>query len=630
MPRTDPEMQSAIEKAYASPEWAQMTPSQHLHVVGLAQQGKDINMADIMKNVPRGQEYPAQRPGAMMVQKRLPERWYDEPLFFLKEGAMQAKSAVRKELGSDEQLQEDLDEFMGPTRVGVRAFGAALPGLAQGVARAALPQGDAPEAAAAPDQPADAPPPPPDPTTGAAEMARDMRSMEQAVGMSVMATPQIRARTGRLREIADEMSALEAAGMDANSEPMKRLQKARDTEEGALRYAEEIARERQDVQTARSAVELKHRQRQAESQEALKSLYEAKMAAKQTEIDNWQEEHGQINMNDAIMQKSPLGIIAAVLTGVGSAIGAYAATMAGTENFAARMAERGLQARLQAKKAELAKSAAMGKELKSDYAKLRDVMGDELAADLAFRVRDMNAVLKSMDDQISLMKEGEDKANAQANRQAVLMKREQDQMELNRRMQAQTLQGLQAEGVMANQIMRAKMDEDKVNASMAMAARKAARAGVARGERLTPTVIEKVSNLQAAEKEVLKLKEEFKKVGPEGFIPFWDYVPGTDAKDYRSKAEASAVQLVKSLSGAQVTDKEREYIMGLIPTAGTSAAVAEQKFEELVNFARTKRVTFMQNLQSAGYDAASLFGQNPQMQPTGALQGMGIPTREAY
>jgi len=143
-------------------------------------------------------------------------------------------------------------------------------------------------------------------------------------------------------------------------------------------------------------------------------------------------------------------------------------------------------------------------------------------------------------------------------------------------------------------------------------------AGAAGAKQLSQPTVEKITNIDASIKDIDRLEAEF--MDKTGWASIFNqFVPGSDAKEYKLSAQAAIVAMVKNISGAQVSEKELERIKNLYPKPGTWDSDGKVMFRALREMVTQKRNQYVSGLGASGYDVGAfqqLQSQEQQSQST--------------
>lgn len=126
-------------------------------------------------------------------------------------------------------------------------------------------------------------------------------------------------------------------------------------------------------------------------------------------------------------------------------------------------------------------------------------------------------------------------------------------------------------------------------------------------EQMTAGEASKVGDMQAGIKAAESLREAFKK--KTGFFSaLTQYIPGTDAKEYRDKLGVVTQLIGGFLEGGKLTDDDYQRYMALMPQPGDGHSRAMEKINTVVEQLGLKRDELLKAQKQAGYNTSGFAG----------------------
>jgi hypothetical protein len=179
-------------------------------------------------------------------------------------------------------------------------------------------------------------------------------------------------------------------------------------------------------------------------------------------------------------------------------------------------------------------------------------------------------------------------------------------------------------------IQRAKLaiDQQEANAKMLAAANSGA-------GRVPAKEAADVGGLKAANAMLADL-ERLRKQKTGALSGVTQYLPGTDATQYRDATRVVAQTVGNILEGGKLSDADKPYYLSLLPTAGDSDERARAKLDFITRQLETKAAGQVEGLGRAGYNTGGLQGmaQQPVQNPTGPSRVINgktyVPTAQGW
>lgn len=303
---------------------------------------------------------------------------------------------------------------------------------------------------------------------------------------------------------------------------------------------------------AQAQAEYAYRDEAAKQEAAAQAKFEQEQAEIRTKQEEMQRDiQGDIDELGGMKVTDRRNLAQKIGGAIAIGLGAYAATVSGGRNYALDIVNKQIDddIAMQRSEIETKKSQITGKQ--NAYQRLRDKLGDSNAAYQAVRAGYLDQV-KNQLSQIALKHKG-----TQIEARATSMMAEVEQQSALAKQQA--FMGA-ADQVRANTQLRIQAQQQADSSDIAYA--KAL--GDGGGKQLPAARAEALGKLGGSIADVDRLMANFEKLtGPESVVS--QFIPGSKTKFMDNQLKVFTVMLVNSLSGAQVSDREIERYVAMIP-----------------------------------------------------------------
>jgi hypothetical protein len=391
---------------------------------------------------------------------------------------------------------------------------------------------------------------------GGMQVARDAtQSLNDAAGLRASAAT---VRAGAERSAARQRGALADDELNQAVAYQERLNQVRKDEDEHVRQATQAAEEaRMD---ARYAGIHSARRRELQAIIGNKAATPTQQASAQAELDKAQDVDP-----DQFLGSAGRKITAAIAM----ALGAYGSALSGGPNAAMQIIQQGIQENIDAQKANRASRERRAQQAREDVGAAAQQGQTEEARALT----DYGVGLEMVKKKLAKIGAGLEGTEAGA-RLLELQAVNDEELAKNTLAIDRNARG----DYLTAATERARLMATRIE----MQDRRAAQAaGGTEGPKPMPAGgIQTLADAEAMLDQIGQLEQGFKdKTG--AFSILTRYVPGTDPADYERARDRLAMQLTFQLSGAGASDKEREAIKGLIPSAATFSGSAGDLFNGL-------------------------------------------------
>lgn len=363
------------------------------------------------------------------------------------------------------------------------------------------------------------------------------------------------------------------------------------------RAALELGAQAGAAQSAKEWEVLKNRQAMAaDQQEAYAKMQEAQQAAVQAakaKVDKARQEIRSTAIEDR--RSLPAKLVGALAIAIGGMVSARG----GGPNYALQIVNQGIERDLQEQREQLSRKKETLASYVNDLDRLRVEHKDEDQAAMLYRAQRLEEFRLKLEEVATKYKGTKQASQAAQTIGAIEQQQGQLTQQMAQQDAAQRYQQLGIESQVAGQ--RAASQAAQIKAAM----------GEPKGKQLSQTTIEKVSELEAGEKQVKDLEDAFSRLGPEAAITQFFGAFGSEAGGYERSRDIATAQMVKALSGASATDEEYARVRAMIPEASDTKATARAKFKALRAMFANKRRAFERGLKGSGYDTSGL--GNPEL-----------------
>ncbi len=126
----------------------------------------------------------------------------------------------------------------------------------------------------------------------------------------------------------------------------------------------------------------------------------------------------------------------------------------------------------------------------------------------------------------------------------------------------------------------------------------------AKDKTITAQQASSLGDLNTVEGSILGLSSDWDKLASETGSSIGSLFKGSNANQYNLKKQAAIQSIGYALEGGKMTDGDREFYAGMMPTVADNAAQKKAKIDALIKYAREKKAGQIQSLRDAGYDVS--------------------------
>ncbi len=298
--------------------------------------------------------------------------------------------------------------------------------------------------------------------------------------------------------------------------------------------------------------EAAYRKKSAKQQKKAEARFQTKQADIQSQQEDLQRDiNADINELGSMKITDRRSIAQKVGSAIAIGLGSYASTMSGGPNHALAIINKQIDDDISAQRSEIETKKAQLTGKQNAYQRLRSKLGDNNATYQAMRAGYLDQV-KNQLETIALQYKG---TAIEARAKDMAAKIAQDSA-----MAKQEVATKAADQVRADIQLRMQGQQQQEASEIAYA--KAL--GDGGGKQLPAARAEALGKLAGSIGDVDRLMSNFEKLtGPESIVS--QFVPGSKTKFMENQLEVFTVMLVNSLSGAQVSDREIQRYVNMIP-----------------------------------------------------------------
>jgi len=313
----------------------------------------------------------------------------------------------------------------------------------------------------------------------------------------------------------------------------------------------------------------------------------------------------------------------AVMSFIGLALGAlgqYFQSQHGRQampNMAILAFNKAIDQNIDAQKAEIAK---LGKAVDMRYnavAMMRNLFKDEALADDAAKLALTQMLGRQIDITAAKYKGREIEERAMQAKALLAQQHEQLMFDFQLKLDTQNLRKMELEERAAAHAQTMRLGWAQLMASRGKKPR----------EMTEKTAIE-LGLWEKAHEGVLALGDAHRVLkGQSAYMPdvvmqyFPDFIAATNATNYDKLVRPLIADIIRSFSGAQVTDKEREWFMQMLPKASDTLDTGRKNIEAMINFIQRKHSGMLGGMQKIGISTGMF-----QPMKTTKWSGKGEPT----
>ena len=313
----------------------------------------------------------------------------------------------------------------------------------------------------------------------------------------------------------------------------------------------------------------------------------------------------------------------AVMSFIGLALGAlgqYFQSQHGRQampNMAILALNKAIDQNIDAQKAEIAK---LGKAVDMRYnavAMMRNLFKDEALADDAAKIALTQMLGRQLDITAAKYKSREVEERAMQAKSLLAQQHEQLMFDFQLKLDTQNLRKMELEERAAAHA-----------ATMRLGWAQLARAREGKPREMTEKTAIELGLWEKAHEGVLALGDAHRVLkGESAYMPdvvmqyFPDFIAATSATNYDKLVRPLIADIIRSFSGAQVTDKEREWFMQMLPKASDTLETGRKNIEAMIQFVQRKHSGMLGGMQKIGIQTGAF-----QPMKTTKWSGKGEPT----
>jgi hypothetical protein len=344
---------------------------------------------------------------------------------------------------------------------------------------------------------------------------------------------------------------------------------------------------------AQAQAEAAYREESAKEQAAAEAKFQAEQAEIRSQQESLQRDIGaEINELGSMKITDRRSVVQKIGSAIAIGLGAYASATSGGPNHALAIINKQIDDDIAAQRSEFESKKAKITGQQNAYQRLRSKLGDNNATYQAMRVGYLDQV-KNQLSMIALKHKG---TVIEARAQDMAAKIEQESAAIKQDVAVKIADQVRSDIALR---MQAQQQQDAESLAYAKSL------GNGGGKQLPAARAEAIGKIAGTVNDLDRLLGSFKEMtGPESIVS--QFVPGSKTKHIQNQLDIFTVMLVNSLSGAQVSDKEIERYVKMVPKATTFDSTALNQLQALKNAIVSKYQSIKNSYSQTNWDVSNL------------------------